>query len=48
MSRLREWLELILGAILFASLLAALVASAGFLSDRDSTASLQTTKLVHQ
>jgi hypothetical protein len=48
MSRLREWLELILGAILFATVLAALVASAGFLSDRDSTASLQATKMVHQ
>jgi hypothetical protein len=48
MTRLREWLELILGAILFAAVLTALAALPGLLSDRDSTATLQATKLVHQ
>ena len=48
MTRLRQFLELLIGAILFAAALMALVALPGFLSDRDSTVPLQSTKMVHQ
>jgi len=48
MTRLRQSLELLIGAILFAAALTAIVAFPGFVSDRDSTVPLQATKLVHQ
>jgi len=46
MTRLRQSLQMIVGAILFAALITAIVALPGFLADRDSTAPLQTAKRV--
>jgi hypothetical protein len=48
MPHLRQSIELLIGAILFAAALMALIALPGFLSDRDSTVPLPTSKLVHQ
>ncbi len=46
MTRPRQSLQMIVGSILFAALITAIVALPGFLSDRDSTAPLQTAKRV--
>ncbi len=48
MPHLRQSIELLIGAILFAAALMALIALPGFLSDRDSTVPLQSAKMVHQ